>query len=150
MAQPAMRLADARECGMNVGGHMRGIAADITQRAFFKPGVNIATLLAQTILHIDLVGAVARERDINAAERAALEQRLPFDLIKKIAAKSSFPEEELGAALRRRSLALLHEGAIGGNARARADHDDRNVVGGQTEMRTRLDIDRQRRVLVRQ
>lgn len=127
---------------MHVLRHARGIAADVEMRAVFQPRVQFARLFAQAVLHVDLAGLIAREREVEAMQRAALECVLPLDLVEEILAGVRVAEEQPVATGGGDGFALLHEGAERRDAGARADHDDvLRAVGGQAEALVVLDVD---------
>ena len=68
---------------------------------------------------------------------------MPFRLIKEIGAEISLAEEQPAPARGAAGFPLLKKGAIGSNARARANHNRGNIVGRQPEMGVALDIDGQ-------
>ena len=67
-------------------------------RAAFEPVVDLAAVFAQPVLHVDLVGLVAREGEVEAVQFAALERLLPFELIEEVAAAVRVAEEQPVAA----------------------------------------------------
>src|SRR2546423_5299739 len=127
---------------MDVVRHRLLIAAHIEVRAFLEPGIQIASLFEHAVLHVDLVSAVTRKGHVEAAQYAVLQPLLPFHLIEEVAAEIALAKEQPRAARGSANLPLLKEGAERGDARAGADHDDRNVVVGKTEVRVLLDVDR--------
>src|SRR5690348_4298910 len=48
----AVRHGDVDERGMDVPGHVVGVAADVQVRAFLQPGVEFPALLAQAVLDV--------------------------------------------------------------------------------------------------
>src|SRR5690348_4915639 len=81
----AVRHGDVDERGMDVPGHVVGVAADVQVRAFLQPGVELPALLAQAVLHVDLLRGVAREGEVEAVQPAALQGVLPLDLVEEVA-----------------------------------------------------------------
>ena len=70
---------------------------------------------------------------------------LPFQLIQKIICVVALTEKQPALALGARLDALFHKAAIGRNAGASADHDDRRfAIGRQTEVAVRLDVNARR------
>jgi hypothetical protein len=118
------------------------VAAQVEMCAVGNPAADLIALRPQAILDVDLFGLVARERDIDAPECAALQMLLPLELIQKVVGVVARAEEQPA---RRRDAglgALLNEGAIGGHARAGADHDDGPCrILRQAEMPVALHID---------
>src|SRR5690606_8100298 len=85
---------------------------------------------------------IARERDVEARQRALLERTQPLDLIQKIVTERAVAVDQPVAAARAVELALLEERAIRGDARAGADHHDRGRTAfRQPEAVVRLDVD---------
>ena len=80
-------------------------------------------MLPQAVLHIDLLLLLAgkRCRDLQAP---LCRQLLPIIAVIKLMAAGPFAEEEPMPAFSAIGDALLHEGAEGGYARPRADHDE--------------------------
>ncbi len=111
--------------------------------AVLEPGEEIGGALDHSVLDVAFAAAVAGEGDVHPAENPVLEPGLPFGLIKEVASEVALAEEQPGAAVRAARLALLEEGAIGGDAGAGADHDDRLVVLRKAELRVGLDVDGQ-------
>src|SRR5690606_14609985 len=97
----------------------RRVAADIEVRALLQPGMDVARLLAEAVLDVELLRAVAREGDVHPCQRAVGQPLLPFGLVEEVAAEMALTEEQPRPAAAAR-LALLQEGAIGGNAGAGA------------------------------
>src|SRR3954469_2631520 len=136
---PAL-FGDDRDQGVvHVRRHPRRVAAEVEMGAFLAPGVEIAGALEHAVLDIGLVRAVAREGDVHAVEKAVLQPRLPFGLVKEVASKIALAEEQPGTAACAPRLALLKEGPIGGDSGAGADHDDGCIVPRQSELLVRLD-----------
>ena len=131
---------------MDVGRHVRGIAADVEPRPLLEPGIDIAALPAQPLLHIGLWRGVAREGEIEPAQDAVLQQLLPFNLIEEVAAEIALAEKQPGASRRAPRFPLLHERAIGRDAGTGADHQDRYIVIRKMKVIVGLDIDRNCRI----
>ena len=107
--------------------------------------MQVGARFPQPLLHVDLLRLVAREGDVDARQRAVCEVLLPFELIEEVVGEVALAEEQPALALGTVFDALLDEGAVGRNAGAGADHDDRAVaVLGQAEMAVRLDVDARR------
>src|SRR5512138_2103543 len=65
-------LNDLRQGPLHVGGHTLLVAADEHLRAFLEPGEDVASLLAQAVLDVDLVRLIAGERQIETQHAALL------------------------------------------------------------------------------
>ena len=89
------------------------------------------------MLHVDLLGRIAREGEIDARERAVLERILPFELIEEIMGEAAVAEEQPAAPGGSSRAALLHERPERRNAGSRPDHDDVPIWRGQREMPVR-------------
>jgi hypothetical protein len=66
------------------------------------------------MLHVDLLGRVARERDVHARQAAVLERVLPFGLIEEVVREGAVAEEQPAAPLAcaaRRSCTNARNGA---------------------------------------
>src|SRR5262245_6843819 len=72
------------QCTIHVAGHALFIAADIHVRALAHPAAQFMCVLGDAVLDVDLLGLVAGERDIDAAQRSASEVILPFELIEEV------------------------------------------------------------------
>ncbi len=141
-AYAGLLLQDAGQRLMHRRGHAVGIAADIDRRAVADPAIDIRGLLAQPVLHVDLLGLIARKRHIHAREHAVLQPALPFGLIQEVLGKAAVAKEQPALAARAGLLTLLHEGAERRDAGARPDHDERLVgIAGQAEVLVLADID---------
>ena len=130
---------------MHVFRHARGVAADIQVRAAFQPVVQRLAVFAQLVLDVYFVRLIARKREVEALQCAALQRLLPFQLIEKIAARVRVAEQQPVAAAGIDRTAFLHKTAERCDAGARADHDDvARGVGGQPEAFVAFDEYRQR------
>src|SRR5215467_3146142 len=125
----------------HVLGHRLGVAAHIEIGAVVEPFDQVAATVPQTVLHVDLLGRVARERHVHAGERAVLERVLPLELVEEVVRVVAVAEEQPGPAGGAHGAALLHEGAERCDAGAGADHDDVAVGGGQGEMLVGAQLD---------
>src|SRR5438445_9860838 len=108
--------------------HLLLVAADVEMRAFLEPGIKLARLFDHAVLDIDLVGAVAREGDVEASENAVFQPLLPFDLIEEVAAQVALAEEQPRPSGGGARFAFLKEAAERRDSGAWPDHDDRHVV----------------------
>src|ERR1700680_642293 len=117
--------------------HLVGVAADVEIRAVVEPIDEIPPRLPHAMLHVDLLGCVARERNIHPGQRAVLERILPLELIEKIVGEAAVAEEQPAAPACRRRAALLHERPERRNAGPRPDHDDVLIRRRQREMPVR-------------
>ncbi len=127
---------DFAQRGVDIGGHARGITADVEVRAVLDPVVEFATAPAQRVLDVDLLGLVAREREVEPLQRAGLERLLPLELVEKVAAEMRIAEEQPVATRcsRTRFGAFLDEAAERRHASAGPDHDHvARRIGGQAE-----------------
>ena len=110
--------------------------------AFLQPLPDIGSRLCQAVLHVDLLLALAGPGQVRAGEQTALAVLQPFGLVEKVVGETLVTEDEPVPACITLRLALLHEGAEGGDAGTSADHDDRCVaIGWQSEVRVGLDKD---------
>ena len=75
---------DGLERRMDIRGEMRAVAADIEMGAILQPGIDVARLFHEPVLHIGLRRAVAREGHVHARQDAILEETLPFRLVEEI------------------------------------------------------------------
>lgn len=134
---------DVDQRRIHVGRHLLGVAADVEVRAVLEPCIQVLADAAQAVLHV-LAGntAVARKREVAAAQHTALHRILPFRLVQEFALEVTRTEEEpvaSGGALR---LAVLHEATERGDTRTGADHDHvARRVGRQTEALVLFDED---------
>src|SRR6266851_8923944 len=128
--------------------HVLGVAADVEIRAVVEPIDEIAPLVPHAMLHVDLLGCIARERVLHAGQRAVGQRVLPFELIEKIMGEAAVAEEQPAAAACRGGAALLHERPERRNAGSRSDHDDVPVRRGQREMPVRPQLYPQAAALV--
>src|SRR5690349_20710236 len=106
---------------------MIGIAADVNMGALFQPGIDFLSLLAEAILHIDLLGLVAGESHVEAGQHTLLQPVLPLGLVEEVVPEVALAEEQPAAAIDALCLTLLEKGAERGDASAGTNHDDRNV-----------------------
>ena len=118
-ADASLLLDDGDERGVDIGGEMLGIAADVDVGAFLDPGIDVAGVLAQSVLDIDLVCSIAREGDIHTRQDPLLEEILPFGLVEKIRMEIALAEEQPGFSAGAPGFPFLNEGAIGARRRCR-------------------------------
>src|SRR5262249_6854370 len=123
--------------------HVLGVAADVEMRAVVEPIDEIVPRLPHAVLHVDLFGLIAREGEIDPAQRAIRERLLPFELIEEIVGEAAVAEEQPVASCRGGCTAFLYEGAERRDAGPRPDHDDVLVRRRQREMPVRPQLDTQ-------
>ena len=110
-------------------------------RAVLDPLPNLGAALPETLLDVNLLRLVAGESDVDAGERAARQVILPFELVQEIKRVVALAEEQPARTLGAGLDSLLDKSAIGGNARAGTDHDDRTcIVYRQAVMAVRFDV----------
>eukprot|EP00966_Prymnesium_polylepis_P106098 2456833-Prymnesium_polylepis.1 len=125
----AVRDDDRLQGRHHVAPHRRAAAnVDVALLLAQQPPERRA-VLAQLVLHVDLGGLRAREREPEAAEHARGLGRLQLGLVQVVhvappAAKIEPRSTRARLARRRRRLHLLQEGAERRDAGAGADHDD--------------------------
>ena len=71
---------------MDVLGHRLLVAADVEVRAVLEPGVELGAALPHAVLDVDLLRLIARERDVDPAQHAVLQERLPVELVEEVVA----------------------------------------------------------------
>jgi len=108
--------------------HPRGVAAHVEVRALLEPGEQLGAVLAHPVLHVDLVGLIAREREIEPRQEAAVAHRGQFVAIVEVGLRMLFAEEQPVASARAARLPLVQEAAERRDAGAGADHHDRHVA----------------------
>src|SRR5262245_1503535 len=114
---------DLQQRVLDVLGHAPGVAADIEVRALLQPTPPLGSVLAYTVLDVDLVGLIAREGEVEATQQAAA---LPVDdlvLVEEIGGSLLVAEEQPVASLGAARLAFLQEGTERRDAGAGANHD---------------------------
>src|SRR6266699_5473656 len=128
-------LDDLVQCLVNVARHAGGVSADIKVRAIVEPSPHLSGVLQHSVLHIELLGLIAREREVKAGQQAVFLPEGELRLVKKIRCSSLIAKEKPVFAGCPGRLAVLEEGAERGNAGSRTDHDHRRVtVGGRPEV----------------
>ncbi len=68
--QLAMGSDDLMQGLIDIARHAAGIAADIEMSAFLQPREQVSPILAHAGLHIDLLGLIAREGEIEPGQHA--------------------------------------------------------------------------------
>src|ERR1700733_6287206 len=125
---------DGEEGGLYILGHAGGVAADIEVGSALEPLVELFAVLLHAVLNVDLTGLVAGEGGVEAGENAILVHGLELVFVEEVHSFALLAEEEPVVAFLAGGLALFEEGAEGGDAGARADHDDRfGGVFGEAE-----------------
>src|SRR5260221_5880253 len=119
---------DPGERGVDVLRHTLCVAADIDRSAVLQPRPERRGLLAHPMLDIELLGLVAREGGVEAAQQAIGDIALKLLLIEKIEFAPLIAEEQPVATARADRAALLEKGAGRRDAGAGTDHDDRRIV----------------------
>lgn len=133
---------DVEQRGVHVLAHAGG-AAHIHVRAALQPGMDLGATRAQAVLHVELFGLVARERQVQRVQLAALQGQLPFGLVQEIGIEVLGAEEQPVTALGAGFRALLHEAAERCHAGARADHQDVAIgIGRHAEAVVGFDVHR--------
>src|SRR5438067_906426 len=90
----ALALDHLQQRLVNVARHILLITAHVEVRAFLEPRVELARLRKHSVLDVNLVGPVAREGDVEAAQHAVLQPLLPFDLVEEVATHVALAEEQ--------------------------------------------------------
>ena len=106
-----------------VFGHARGVAAHVDVRALLQPLPQFGGFFADFVLHVDFLFLIARPGEVVFVEQAVFRPALPFGLVEEILGEVLVAENQPVFATVAVGGALLHEGAEGGDAGARADHD---------------------------
>ena len=106
-APAAMLRDDVDECRIHAGRHLLGVAADVEVRAVLEPRIQVLADAAQAVLDV-LAGnaAVARERQVEAAQDAALDRVLPLGLVQELAVEVPRAEEQPVAPLGSKPLSV--------------------------------------------
>src|SRR3974390_2230654 len=91
--QPFYVGIGAHQGRVHVLGHIFRIATDIEVGATIEPFYQLAPLIPDLVLHIDLLRRVAREGDVHAGERAIFERFLPVELVQEVVDKVAVAEE---------------------------------------------------------
>src|SRR5690348_15792122 len=68
VAEAAVVADDLAEGAVDVGGHALGVAADVDVGARFEPAVELAAVLADAVLDVDLPALVAAEGRVEAGQ----------------------------------------------------------------------------------
>ena len=97
--------------------------------------------LPEPVLDVDLLGLVARERDVHAGERSLGDGLLPVELVEEVVGEAALAEEQPALAPVAALAPVLDEGPERRHAGARADHHDRYVAAlGQAEVAVRAQV----------
>src|SRR5258708_16479768 len=107
---PSLRFDDRVQLLLDVRGHLALVAADENLGAVLHPRVEVARLLVHAVLHVDLVGLVAREREIDSHEPAFFPRR-QLRLVVVAPRARLIAEEEPVLSGRAGGVAFLEEGA---------------------------------------
>ncbi|SHT73851.1 Uncharacterised protein [Mycobacteroides abscessus subsp. abscessus] len=119
---------------VHVLGHACRVTADVEVAAVLQPCEQIAAVLAHSVLHIDLLGLIAGEGEIEAIQEARRVPGVDLVLVDVVMCPVLVAEEQPVVAPRSPLLAFLQECAEWGHTRAGAHHDHRGfVVAGHSE-----------------
>src|SRR5438876_654761 len=94
------------------------VAANEELRALFQPVPDVARVLAQAMLDVDLLGLIARKRGVEPEESVA-PVRGELILVEEVAGAALLAEEQPVAAARAQHATLLDERPERGEAGAR-------------------------------
>ena len=124
---------------MDILGHAFGIAADVKVGSTIEPSPEFGPLLEHAVLDVDFLGLIAREGGGEFVEMTGFLSLGKFIAIKKIATGALVTKEEPIFPRMGVVLAVLEEGAEGGDASAGPDHDYIAVGRRQMEVAGGLD-----------
>src|SRR3954454_25406318 len=80
---------DTHQCRPDILRHRFRVAADVEAGATIEPLDDLAAALPQPVLDIDLLGRVAGEGEVEAAERTVGERVLPFELVEEVVSEAA-------------------------------------------------------------
>lgn len=124
---------------MDVLGHTFGIAANVKVGSTVEPAPEFSPLLEHAMLDVDFLGLIARESGGEFVEMTGFLGLGEFIAVKKIAIGALVTKEEPIFPWMGVVLAMLEEGAEGGDAGTGPDHDHIAVGGRQMEVAGGLD-----------
>ena len=124
---------------MDVFSHAFGIAADVKVGSTIEPSPEFGPLLEHAVLDVDFLGLIAREGGGEFVEMTGFLSLGKFIAVKKIATGALVTKEEPIFPWMGVVLAMLEEGAEGGDAGAGPDHDHIAIGRRQMEVAGGLD-----------
>lgn len=132
---------DLLQCGMDISRHVLGISAHVKMAAIFEslPQLLPILLFAHQMVHVDLLGLVARKGNIEIGQHAVFSvfSQLLFVQEVLVGVSAAVVEDHRpdGLALALHEGALLDESSERRETTARANHDDRrDGLEGQPEL----------------
>jgi len=144
VGEAGLLLHDGVQGGVNVFGHVGGVATDVDAGTFLEPLVENGSLLEHSILDVDLALLIAGEGEVEAGEVPVVLHGFELFAVEEVGGGAALAEEEPVATGGAKGTALVQEGAEGSDAGARPDHDDGGGgVGGEAESLVGLNVDRQ-------
>ena len=127
---------------MDVFSHAFGIAADVKVGSTIEPSPEFGPLLEHAVLDVDFLGLIAREGGGEFVEMTGFLGLGKFIAVKKIAIGALVTKEEPIFPWMGVVLAMLEEGAEGGDAGAGSDHD--HIAIGRRQMEVAGGLDKNR------
>ena len=124
---------------MDVLGHAFGISADVKVGSTIEPSPEFGPLLEHAVLDVDFLGLIAREGGGEFVEVTRFLGLGEFIAVEKIATGALVAKEEPIFPWMGVVLAMLEEGAEGGDAGAGPDHDHIAIGRRQMEVAGGLD-----------
>ena len=92
--EPALCGDDLSECMINIVSHPLGVAANVEIGAFFQPVPEFPGTFEHPVLHVDLLGLVARERQVEPGQNTGRLKRVQFLLVKVVSGTALVAEEQ--------------------------------------------------------
>ena len=127
---------------MDVFSHAFGIAADVKVGSTIEPSPEFGPLLEHAVLDIDFLGLIARECGGEFVEVTRFLGLGKFIAVEEIATGALVTKEEPIFPWMGVVLAMLEEGAEGGDAGAGSDHD--HIAIGRRQMEVAGGLDKNR------
>ena len=121
----AMARNDIHQSRLDILRHAFGVAAHVEVRALRQPAPQGVADFTHAVLDVEFPIAIARPRQREARERAAVAQRVELFPIEEVCRHPLVPEKQPAFAGGLDRRALLQEGAERRDSRPRPNHDDR-------------------------
>src|SRR5579872_1507828 len=118
---------DIHQSALDVLGHPLGIAANIDVGTFSEPGPQLPADFAHAILHVKLLGAIARPRQRKARQQARGLHRVQLIRVEEVEIATLVAKEQPIAPRRAGGPAVEKECPERSNSGPRPDHDDGNL-----------------------
>ena len=120
----AVFLDQGEQFLFDIDGHILGVAADVKVSTAFEPVPDFFGVVANLVLDVDLLVAVAGPGEINPGENSLLLHGVELIFVEIVRGFVRIAEKEPVATLGLGDLAFFEKRAKRRNTCPRADHDD--------------------------